>query len=412
MPNSERGAVMKRACRLFLQACVVGWLGCWSLAVAASPQSQVVLSAEAKAKQPPVAQASSFWVFIGTFTRGESRGIYRCVFDSKTGSLSSPELAVETVNPAFLAVHPQARFLYAVNEIGKFNGKRAGAVSAFALDVHSGKLALLNQQSTESPGPCHLAVDRQGRFVAVANYSGGSVTVLPLTTNGHLGPATAFIQHRGHSVNPRRQRGPHAHCVTFSPDNHFLVVADLGLDKLLIYPFNAQTGKLSTPHSAELQPGAGPRHFVFHPNGRWAYVINELNCTICAFSWDSAHGRLTPFQTVSTLPADFQEKNTDAEIQIHPSGRFLYGSNRGHNSIAVFQIDQSNGRLRLVQHVSTQGKTPRHFALDPTGRFLLAENQASDNIVVFRVQPNTGRLEPTGSTIHVGAPVCVVFVPR
>ncbi len=403
---------LPRRLRVLVGVCLSGLLA--ASAGRAEPWAGAAGTAETPAKEASASEASSssLWVLLGTYTRGRSRGIYRCRLDLRTGRLSEPELAAESTSPSFLAVHPTKRFLYAVNEVGRFRDERAGAVSAFALDSRSGQLRPLNQRSTVGPGPCHLTLDATGRFVLVANYSGGSVAVLPVLDDGSLGEAVQFVQHAGRSVDPRRQKAPHAHCVTLAPSNRFAVVADLGLDKLLVYRFDPQTGSLTPnrPPSVSVQPGSGPRHFVFHPSGRWAYVINELASTVTVLAWDGQRGTLQPLQTVSTLPADFEGRNTTAELAVHPNGRFLYGSNRGHDSLAVFRVDAQTGRLRLVQHVSTQGRTPRHFALDPTGRFLLAENQDSGTVVVFRVDADTGRLTPTGSRVRVDFPVCAVFV--
>jgi 6-phosphogluconolactonase len=257
-----------------------------------------------------------------------------------------------------------------------------------------------------------VSVDHAGRNVLVANYGGGSVSVLPIGDDGRLGEATAFIQHEGSSVDPRRQTAPHAHSINVDPDNRFAFVADLGLDRVMIYRFDSQQGTLAAndPPWASVAPGAGPRHFAFQPGGRFAYVINELQSTVTAFAYDAARGALQEIQTLPTLPDDFSGSNTTAEIQVHPSGRFLYGSNRGHDSIAVYAIDADSGRLRFVEHESTQGDLPRNFGIDPSGRFLLAANQGSDSVVVFRIDGATGALTPTGQSIEVASPVCVRMV--
>lgn len=354
-----------------------------------------------------------YLVYIGTYTGPKSQGIYAYRFDAATGRLNSLGLAATTVNPSFLAVHPNGRFLYAVNEITDYQGRKSGSISAFALDRRTGKLAFLNQVPSRGADPCHLVVDKTGKSVLVANYTGGSVAVFPLGRDGRLGEASAFVQHTGSSVNPERQQGPHAHSINLSPDDRFAIVADLGLDKLLVYRFDAAERTLTAnqPPFASVRPGAGPRHFAYGPNGKFAYVINEMASTVTAFSYDSAAGVLRELQTVSTLPADFQGENTTAEVEVDSAGRFLYGSNRGHDSIAVFAIDALKGTLTPVERVSTQGKEPRHFQIDPTGAYLFAANQNSDNLVVFRVDPATGRLTPTGVVEEVPAPVCVLFVP-
>lgn len=356
--------------------------------------------------------AASYWVYFGTYTRGDSKGIYVASFDSSSGQLGTPQLAVETPNPSFLALHPDGLHLYAVSEMYG-QGEKTGAVSAFRIDRSSGRLEFLNRVSSRGQGPCHLNVDRKGKFVAVANYGSGSVAVLPIREDGTLGEATGFQQHQGSSVNPKRQEGPHAHSVNFSPDNRFLIVADLGLDRLMVYRFDASTGAITPNDSpyASVKPGSGPRHFTFHPNGRYAYVINELASTVTVFRYGARTGTLNEIQTITTLPAGFQGTNYTAEVLPRPDGRFLYGSNRGHDSIAVFAIGP-DGRLSPVEHVPVQGNFPRNFNLDPEGRWLIVANQNSNNVVVFRVDPQTGRLAPTGQTLKLGAPVCVKFLRR
>jgi 6-phosphogluconolactonase len=353
-----------------------------------------------------------YLVYIGTYTGPKSQGIYAYRFDAATGRLTSLGLVAATVNPSFLAVHPSGRFLYAVNETSDYDGRKSGSVSSFAVDRQTGKLTFLNKVSSRGADPCHLAVDKTGKSVLVANYTGGSVAVFPVREDGRLVEASAFVQHTGSSVNPERQQGPHSHSINPSPDNRFAVVADLGLDQLLVYRFDATQGKLAANHPpfAKVRPGAGPRHLAYHPNGKFAYVINEMQSTVTAFSYDAAGGVLRELQTVSTLPSDFAGENTTAEVEAHPAGKFLYGSNRGHDSIAVFAIDALKGTLTPVERVSTQGKAPRHFKIDPTGSYLFAANQDSNNLVVFRVDSKTGRLTPTGVVVEVPAPVCVAFV--
>jgi 6-phosphogluconolactonase len=355
-------------------------------------------------------------VYFGTYTGEKSKGVYVSRLDLASGALTAPELAAETTSPGFLAVHPRQTFLYAVNEVSEFQGKASGSVSAFAIDRDTGRLTALNQQPSVGRGPAHLVVDKAGRNVLVANYGGGSVAVVPIGTDGALKPPSAFIQHTGASVNPQRQQGPHAHSINVDPANRFAYVADLGLDKVLVYRFDAEKGTLvaNDPPFAAVAPGAGPRHFAIHPNGLFAYVINEMSLTVTAFSRDPDRGSLTEVQTISTLPPGqaVEPGFSGAEVQVHPSGRFLYGSNRGHDTIVVFAIDEKSGRLTHVENRPTQGSTPRGFGIDPTGRYLLAANQRSDSVVVFRIDQQTGRLTPTGQTIAVGAPVCVKFVER
>jgi 6-phosphogluconolactonase len=364
-----------------------------------------VFAAEAAARQ---------LVYYGTYTGGKSRGIYVSRFDPATGRLSAPELAAETASPSFLAVHPTKPLLFAVNEVGDFSGKKSGAVGAFAIDRQSGKLTLLNQQPSGGDGPCHLIVDKRGRHVIAANYGSGSTVVLPIGDDGRLGASSAFVQHEGASINKSRQEGPHAHCAALDNANRFAFIADLGLDKILVFKYDPANGSLipNTPPSASVKPGSGPRHFAFTPGNRFGYVINEINCTLTAFSHDAGRGVLSEIQTVSTLPPGevFLPSYSTAELEVHPSGKFIYGSNRGHDTIAVFAIDSKSGKLSLVQHQPTGGKVPRSFGIDPSGRWLLAANQDSDSVTVFGIDQKTGRLTSTGESVTVGKPVCVKFV--
>jgi 6-phosphogluconolactonase len=356
-----------------------------------------------------------YWVFIGTGTGGKqaSKGIYRFELDIATGKLANGELAAETEQPTFLAIHPNQRFLYCVGEYAKLGDKKTGSISAFALDAKTGKLKLLNQQSSGGGGPCHVIVDHTGKCVLAANYNTGSVCCLPIQKDGSLGEATAFIQHQGKSVVPGRQEGPHAHSMNVDAANRFAFAADLGLDKVLVYQFDPEKGTLRPhePPAVEMAKGAGPRHFAFHPSGRFAYVINELDSTVTAFTYDAGKGSLKPVQTLSTLPKP-HKGNSTAEVVVHPSGKFLYGSNRGHNSIAIFSIDEKTGELKVVGHQDKDIKTPRNFALDPTGSFLIVANQDSSSLVVFRVDPKTGELAPTGQRVDVPRPMCIRFVAR
>ena len=353
-------------------------------------------------------------VYIGTYTNTKSKGIYVSRLDLDKGTLSAPVLAVESSNPSFLAVHPTRDWLYAVNEIGNFEGKPSGSVSAFSINRESGALTPINKQPSVGGGPAHLIVDHGGRNVLVANYGGGSVAVLPIGPDGGLKPSTAFVQHTGSSVNPDRQKEPHAHSVNVDASDRFAYVADLGLDKIMIYRFDPAKGTLvaNEPPFAATAPGAGPRHFAIHPTQRFAYVINEMQNSVTAFTRDASNGSLTMLHTVSTLPADVKAppNYSTAEVLVHPSGRFLYGSNRGHDSISLFTIDQSTGRLTFVETTPTGGSTPRGFGIDPTGAYLIAGNQRSDSVVVFRVDPESGKLTATGSRLDVGAPVSVKFV--
>jgi len=359
------------------------------------------------------ATKGEYLVYIGTYTRGKSKGIYAYRFDSAKGALTPVGLVAETEHPSFLAIHPNQRFLYAVNEIARYKGEQAGSVSAFALDRATAKLTPLNRVSTRGTIPCHLVVDKTQKYLLLVNYGSGSTAVLPVKADGSLGEVSSFIQHQGSSADPRRQRGPHAHSINLSADNRFAIVPDLGLDHVIVYRFDASNGTISPndPPFATVKPGSGPRHFDFHPNGKFAYVINEMGSSVTAFSWDAAKGVLTNLQTISTLPADFRGENNSADIHVHPNGRFVYASNRGHDSIAIFAIDKVKGTLTFVDRFSTQGKTPRNFAIDPTGKFLIAANQDTDNLVVFRIDPDTGKVTPTGQNLEVGAPVCIKFLP-
>jgi 6-phosphogluconolactonase len=366
----------------------------------------------------PVKAHTRFLMYVGTYTEQDStsKGIYAYRFDSATGQVLPVGLAAETINPSFLAIHPNHRFLYAVNELKDYTGQKSGAISAFAVDRTTGKLTLLNQVASHGSDPCYVSLDKTGKFLMVANYTGGSVAVFPLLEDGRLGEASAFVQHTGHGTNPERQEAPHAHSIDVSRDNRFAIVDDLGLDATLSYHFDAVKGSL-TPQSnteatvAKAAPGAGPRHYALHPNGKFAYVINEMASTVSAFRYDAGTGELRPLQTISALPKDYSGRREAAEIQVHPSGKFLYASNRGHDSIAVFAIDRIKGTLTPIEYVSTRGAGPRHFEFDPTGSLLFAANEKSDDIVTFRINPQTGRLTPTGKTLEVSQPVCIKFVP-
>jgi 6-phosphogluconolactonase len=357
---------------------------------------------------------TKYMIYVGTYTDHGSKGIYIYRFDSSTGKLTSLGLAAETAEPSFLAVDSSGRFLYAVNETGSYNNQPTGAVSAFAIEPESGKLSLLNQVSSYGADPAHIILDRTDKYALVSNYTSGNVVVLPVLKEGRLGEASSFVQHKGSSVNPERQKGPHAHAIALSPDNRFAIVADLGLDQLLVYSFDAAKGTLgANPQIVKASPGVGPRHLAFSSDGRFLYVINEMQSTVVAYSYNQATGAPHEFQTISALPKNFSGNNTASEIEIHPSGEFLYASNRGDdNSLVVFAIDSRAGTLTLVENDSAGGKTPRNFAIDPTGSWLLAANQDSNNIVVFRIDPKTGHLTATGDVVQVSSPVCLTFVAQ
>ncbi len=359
------------------------------------------------------AQANSMRVYFGTYTGEKSKGIYQSTFDAKTGKLTAPQLAVETKNPSYLAVHPNRKFMYAVGEVSDFEGKKSGVVSAFAIEPDTGNLRLLNQQASGGTSPCHLSLDSEGRCVLVANYGGGSVQAIPILETGVLGQPGVFVQHEGSSVNPKRQAGPHAHQIVPDPENRFALVCDLGLDKVLVYQLNAGRAMLAleTAGGGTVTPGAGPRHLVFHPKRSVAYVINEMGNSITVFDWEGKTGVLKQIQEISTLPTGYTNDSSCAEIAVHPKGDFLYGSNRGHDSIAIFRVDSKTGQLTAVGHQPSGGKAPRHFAFDPSGDWIIAQNQSSDNILVFRVDSKTGTLQPVGEPTALGSPVCAVFVP-
>jgi len=355
------------------------------------------------------AWAQSTRVYIGTYTGpgDSSKGIYRSALDLRTGELSAPVLVAEARNPSFVEIHPNGKSLYAISEAGT-NGR----VLAYAIDPDTGNLKPLNECPSGGAGPCHVNVDHAGKHVLVANYNSGSASVIPIRPDGRLSEPAGFVQHVGSSANPSRQKEPHAHSINPSSDDRFVFVADLGLDKIMIYQLDGQTGKITAndPPFAQVKPGAGPRHFVFHPTGTYAYVINELDSTITAFAYDATGGSLKEIQTVPTLPSGFSGSSWCAEVRVHPSGRFLYGSNRGHDSIVVYRIDPANGILTLVKHETDGIKVPRNFNIEPTGKFCLVANQDGDSVVVFRIDPATGVLEPTDHQVVVSKPVCIRFL--
>lgn len=365
-----------------------------------------------KNDSPQKNSAGKYLLFVGTYTQKESKGIYAYRFDSTSQELTSLGVAAETTNPSFLAIDASRRFLYAVNEVSNYDPASSGAVTAFAINHQSGKLSLLNQVASRGADPCYIAFDQTGKFALVANYTGGSVAVFRVGDDGRIADSSAFVQHVGSSVNKERQASPHAHWIETTPDNRFALAVDLGLDEVLVYRFDAKTGSLTPNHPpfASLDPGAGPRHLAFSPNEKFAYVLNELQSSITTFAYDQNRGALQKLNTVSTLPKGFTGSNDSAEIKVHPSGKFLFASNRGHDSIALFSIDTRTGNLALVDTFPTQGKTPRNFEIDPTGKLLLVANQDTNNIVVFRIDPSSGRLTPANQTLNVPAPVCLKFM--
>jgi 6-phosphogluconolactonase len=350
------------------------------------------------------------FVFVGTYTEvkgSQSKGIYVYRMDPSSGKLTLEKMLKGVFNPSFLEIHPQSGFLYAVNEVQDFDGQAGGGVSAFS--IHSEEVNLLNDQFSHGKDPCYISIEQTGRFVFVANYTSGSVAVFPIQADGQLGPATEVIQHAGSSTHPERQTGPHAHCILPDPTNRFAITVDLGLDKLLIYQMDLERGKLYEHAEVKVQPGAGPRHLTFHPNGQFAYLINELNATLISYRYHAKDAIFEELQTVPALPEDFTGENLCADVHVSPDGKYLYASNRGHDSIVCFFIDQKTGGLTYCNHTSTEGQEPRNFAIDPSGTFLLVANQKTDNIVTFKIDAESGQLFKTGHEVQVSMPVCLKF---
>lgn len=359
------------------------------------------------------AQAERYRVFVGTYTGGDSisKGVYSCEFDAETGKLSEPVLAAELINPSFLAIHPSGRYLYAVNEVSEGPGRGNGAVTALTINA-DGTLTKINHQASEGGAPCHCNVDATGTNLLIANYGGGNVAVYPISEDGSLKPVSCNIQHEGSSVDKSRQEAPHAHSINISSDNKFAYAADLGLDKIMIYKLDAEAHTLSPANqpAALVTPGGGPRHFSIHPSGKFAYTNNEMTMVVTGFSRNSEDGSLKAIQEISTIPAGFDGRKSTAECVVHPSGKFLYVSNRGHETITAYTIDQETGLLTYVENEPTGGKEPRNFFIDPSGKWLLAENQNSDTVYVFSIDQQTGALKPTGDFVTVGRPVCIRMV--
>jgi 6-phosphogluconolactonase len=381
----------------------------WLLAF---PLGPLLLFASREAQEKHAA-GNHYLAYVGTYTtKTASKGIYAFRYDASSGKLEPLGVAAETEDPSWIAIHPNGKFLYAANEAGKDS-----TVSGFALDAKTGKLTLLNELPALGEDPCYISLDKTGKYLLVANYTSGNVVVFPLGADGKLGPATANVRDEGPlGPNKERQEGPHAHWIETSAGNRFAYVSDLSLDRVLIYKFDAEGGRLSNPDasqsdafSAALPPGSGPRHLAFSHDGKFMYVLGELRSTVTTFA-NQAGEKYRALQTVSALPAAFSRRNDAAEIALHPSGKFIYTSNRGLDSIAVFHVEGS-GLLSLAANVRTGGKEPRHFSIDPSGNYLLAENQLSDTIVTFRIDQKTGALTPTGATLEVPSPVCVAFLP-
>jgi len=363
-------------------------------------------------------------VYIGTYTEpirfgtgkileGKGEGIYVYRMDQTSGAMQRVSTTTGIANPSYLAFDSTRRFLYAVNELKTYENKPTGTVSAFAVDPKTGTLKFLNKRMTHGTDPCHVLVDKKREYVFVSNFMSGSICVLPVLEDGSLGEACDFIQHQGSGIDPVRQQGPHAHSVTLDKAGRFAFVPDLGLDKVMAYPFDPKRGMLE-PNKVpwvKMKPGAGPRHLAFHRSGKLAFLINELDSTLASLSYDGRRGTFKVLQIVPTLPGGYQGESTCADVQVSPAGAVVYGSNRGHDSIVIYRINQRTGRLTYVGHQSTLGKTPRSFGVDPTGRFLLAANQDSGTVVTFRIEPKTGKLLPTGCVTHLPTPVCVKFLP-
>ena len=349
-------------------------------------------------------------VFVGSYTETEgsqSKGIYVYRMDPSSGKLTFERVMKGVLNPSFLAIHPQQSYLYAVNEVQKYDGQPGGGVSA--LSIHSNEISLLNAQFSQGSDPCYVSVEQTGQFALVANYTSGSVAIFPIQLDGQLGPASDVLQHAGSSLHPERQAGPHAHCILPDPTNRFAIAVDLGLDKLLIYQMDLENGQLHKQAEVDVYPGAGPRHLTFHPNGHFAYLINELNATVIGYHYDSENGTFQELQTVPALPQDFKGENLSADIHISPDGKYLYASNRGHDSIVCFFIDQNTGKLIYRNHTLTEGREPRNFAIDPSGNFLLVANQKTNNIVTFKIDAKSGGLSRTEHEVKVSMPVCLKF---
>jgi len=345
-------------------------------------------------------------VYFGSHGNGPNDGFSLAHFDTDTGKLSMPVFWQKAVAPAYFVLSRDQKRLYTCNSAP------GSSVSAYTVEAATGKLTFLNQKPSGGGDPSYVSLDAAGRYVMVANYEGGSIAVYAVLADGSLGERTAFVEHTGSSVNPGRQTHARPHSIRVDPSNRFVLVPDLGVDKLFVYRLDQNTGTLqpNDPPFASVAPGSGPRHLMFSPNGRWAYLINEMGSTIIRFGWDAQRGVLTQYETVSALPRDFTGTSTCAEILMHPSGKFAYATNRGHNSVAVFAVDAGTGRLSLLQHITTQGQTPRNCEFDPTGHWLLVSNQDSDNAVVFRIAPDTGRLTQVGDPVKVPAPFCERFL--
>ncbi|WP_134685698.1 lactonase family protein [Brevibacillus migulae] len=357
------------------------------------------------------AQDDEIYLYVGSYTKHSPTGITIYAFQQQTGELRYIDNVTGIENPSYLVIHPQKSQLYAVSEMMESQGKQSGLVVAYAVDPHTGKLSPVNHQFSEGSAPCYLSLDRTGTHVLVANYGGGTISLLPLEENGQLAPAACTIHHQGSSVKPQ-QNAPHPHFIQYDPGHSYVFVADLGIDQLLLYRLEPASLSLMLHQTVSLPAGAGPRHIAFHPERDYVYVINELDSTITAYTFSREAGMLHAIQTISTLPDGWEGRNDCADIHLSPCGRFLYGSNRGHDSIAVYRIDDATGRLARLEHVSTHGLKPRNFVIAPNGRFLLAANQGSDNIFTFQIDPQTGRLQKISELAGISQPVCLKMVEK
>lgn len=376
------------------------------LVVCLAPAAMAVLSTKGEEVKPA---SGALRVYFGTYSGGPGKGIYMAQFDPATGRLFDVEHAGDAVKPSFVALHPNGKFLYAVSEVDEMDGKKHGGIIAYSIDGATGKLTELNHQPSEGTAPCHVSVHPSGESLYLANYSAGTVAGFPIQADGSLGPATSRIQHEGSGPNKDRQSEPHAHSINLSPDGRFAYACDLGTDQVLIYEVEPKTGKLTPHDQVALPPGSGPRHLSLHPNGKLAFVINELANTLTTLTVDAEAGAMKIVSSVTTLPKDFTGRSSTAEVVVHPNGKFVYGSNRGHDSIAVFSCDPSTGELTPRGFAKDSIKEPRNFRIDPTGKFLLIGNQNADSVVVYAIDQATGDLTLTDAKIELPTPVCVRF---
>ena len=357
--------------------------------------------------------ANNFFVYIGTYTNRNDEGLYVCSFDSEKGRLTAPKLAVELLNPNFIAISPNNLFLYTVGDSNSSDSLENGCVNSFSLCRKTGNLSPIKQVSSYGKTPCHITIDKTGKYALVSNYTTGSLAVFPISDDGHLSEPATVIQHTGSSIDPSRQTGPHIHSITLDGSNRYALAADLGQDKIFVYHFDQDNGTLkpSDMPYIPIEPGSGPRHFTFGPSGNYAYIVNEMSNTITAFKYDQDSGILNDIGTIPTLPADYKGQSYTSEIQTSPSGKYLYTANRGHDSIAIFEINSKNGKLALIDIQTCGGKWPHHFCIDPTGKWLLIANERSDKVSLFRIDPTTGMLNETSNSPTVPSPACIKLCP-